>query len=193
MRPPEDDRDEHERELTAALAGDRRAFVRLVQGCERELRCFIAARAAPLQDVDEILQTSWIRAWEHLARHDRRASFSAWLKGIARHVLQEESRRLRRESTGLPERLQLLLAHGQAGGELLAAQEDEAALATALDACLAELGAEARELIQERYGADRGLTELAAGRQRSRAAVAGVLRRARAALARCLRGKGVLP
>jgi RNA polymerase sigma-70 factor, ECF subfamily len=82
--------DEETQLLTDARAGDRAAYDGLVARLEPRVRAFVLSRihpeARPRLDLDEIVQDTFVRAYESLRsfRGDDMPTFSRWLMGIAR-------------------------------------------------------------------------------------------------------------
>lgn len=67
-----------------ARRGDRAAFDVLVRTYERSLRGFVARRL-PDEAIDDVLQETWLAAWNDLPTFSKRARFKGWLYGIALH------------------------------------------------------------------------------------------------------------
>ncbi len=72
--------------LNAALAGDHDAFQRLVEPYRRELLVHCYRFFGALEDAEDMLQETWLRAWRGLNSYAGRASFRAWLYKIATNV-----------------------------------------------------------------------------------------------------------
>lgn len=70
--------------LLQAKRGDRAAFDRLVSVHQRELLSFLGARVAP-EDLDDLMQETWVSAWTSLGSFDGRSRFKTWLFSIALH------------------------------------------------------------------------------------------------------------
>src|SRR5271165_5147428 len=65
--------------LAAAKAGDQSAFGELVAAYRRELRAYCYRMTGSLQDADDVLQESLLRAWRGLTSFEGRSSFRTWL------------------------------------------------------------------------------------------------------------------
>ena len=69
------------------LGGRTEAFGTLVSRYGAPLTSFVACFVAQHDDVDEVVQQSFVAAFEHLSQYDaRRASFNTWLWRIAHHT-----------------------------------------------------------------------------------------------------------
>ena len=83
-------KDEGSQMLLSARAGDRAAYDALIAHLEPRLRAFVRSRihadACLRLDMDEIVQDTFVRAYESLQhfRGDDVPSFARWLMGIAR-------------------------------------------------------------------------------------------------------------
>jgi RNA polymerase sigma-70 factor (ECF subfamily) len=83
--------------LTAARSGDERAFEELTRPFQRELHTHCYRMLGSLDDADDALQETFLRAWRQLDRFEPRAPFRAWLYRIATNVcLTILARRARR-------------------------------------------------------------------------------------------------
>jgi RNA polymerase sigma factor (sigma-70 family) len=141
--------------------------------------------------VDEVMQGTYVTAFEKLATYEARGTLKSWLGGIARNLVRRELDGRRRQQALDGEVLDQALA--QAAHERLE-REDESVpaheLAT-LRQCLDELAPEARRLVDERYVADKPVHEIARLLQRSANWVAVSLFRIRKTLHLCLARGGV--
>ena len=92
--------DEHDNPTDAVLVaevleGDTEAFGTLVDRYKNLLTSFIAARVAA-NEVDDLAQDTFLRAFRVLSSLRNPASFSSWLLGIANHVCIDWHRARRR-------------------------------------------------------------------------------------------------
>jgi RNA polymerase sigma factor (sigma-70 family) len=88
-----------------AAAGDSRAWTELVDLMDGVLRRLAQSYRLPAADVDDVVQTTWLRALEHIERLDAHEAAAGWLIVIARReamrVLQRGVREILTDS--LPE------------------------------------------------------------------------------------------
>ena len=72
--------------LAAAKAGDETAFGQLTKPLERELHVHCYRMLGSLDDADDALQETLLRAWRQLDHFEPRAPFRAWIYRIATNV-----------------------------------------------------------------------------------------------------------
>src|SRR6516225_793051 len=99
----EDGRVDRERLLRrAVLAGDEQAWRALYDGACDGLYSYVLLRSGGLRDsADEVTQETWLHAVRRIADFDPvRASFLAWLRGVAANLLKNRIRRDVRRQTG---------------------------------------------------------------------------------------------
>jgi RNA polymerase sigma-70 factor, ECF subfamily len=83
--------------LHAAQDGDHEAFESLVEPYRRELLVYCYRMLGSLQDAEDAVQETWLRAWRRLSTFHLHVSFRAWLYKIATNacldILEKRPRR----------------------------------------------------------------------------------------------------
>jgi RNA polymerase sigma-70 factor (ECF subfamily) len=93
--------------LAAATAGDEQAFVQLTAPLRRRLHVHCYRMLGSVDDADDALQETMLRAWRGIGRFEPRAELSAWLYRIATNVcLRMLEQRGRRETAAVDAYLQ---------------------------------------------------------------------------------------
>ncbi|WP_225845940.1 RNA polymerase subunit sigma-70 [Streptomyces sp. HPF1205] len=191
--------------VNAARAGDHAAFAQVVEPLRHELHVHCYRLLGSVEDAEDAVQETLLRAWSRRGSYAGRASFRAWVYGIATNACLDALRR--RKSRSWPTDLagpsdprqyelaavdvpwlqpypdRLLDAAG-------AAQEEPEAVVTAREtielaflAAIQRLPARQRAVLILRDTLDWSVKDTAAALGLSRAAVNSALQRARAALA----------
>jgi RNA polymerase sigma-70 factor (ECF subfamily) len=85
-------------QLAAARSGDHEAFSALVEPYRRELLLHCYRLVGSLESAEDLVQDTFLRAWQHLERFEGGALFRAWLYKIATNacldVLARQARRI---------------------------------------------------------------------------------------------------
>ena len=76
-----------------ARNGDRRAFTLLMQYTKQPLYRFVRRYIASDDDAYDVVQESYIAAWNALKRYDERRPFATWLRAIALNKCRDFGRR----------------------------------------------------------------------------------------------------
>jgi RNA polymerase sigma-70 factor (ECF subfamily) len=80
-----------------AVAGDPDAFTELVRSTRPRVRKVIAAHVHRSDDVDDLVQEAFLKAYRAIGSLDEPASILHWLDAIARNVARDHLRRLKRD------------------------------------------------------------------------------------------------
>ena len=100
-----------EAELGAALDGDAEAFRRLTDSYTRELHVHCYRMLGSIQDAEDAVQETLLRAWRHRSTFGGRSTFRAWLYRIATNVCLSRGPR-RPAERPLPEGIAQAVARG---------------------------------------------------------------------------------
>lgn len=171
--------------LRRVLSGDRDAYSLIVTAYQDMLLAYAAFRIPDAALVDEVVQQTFIRAFEQLESFRADKDFGTWLRSICRFMILAELKRAtrdRRNRQNYQEHLrdQLLSeALERAGSE-----SDEEVLLR-LRSCLGRLQATSRTLVTLRYHDVLKVEEIATKLGQSSTWVATTLFRIREALRKC--------
>lgn len=69
------------------LAGEIEMFSELVERYEKLIFSYLLSRINDLQEVEDIVQDTFVKAFRHLASYDCERKFAGWLVTIARNLL----------------------------------------------------------------------------------------------------------
>jgi RNA polymerase sigma-70 factor (ECF subfamily) len=157
---------------SAVLAGDERAWQTWYDQAFADLYVYVCWRCAGLRDLaDELVQETWLTAVRRVRAFDpERASFAAWLRGIAANVLRNHLRGRRRAP-------QLHALNGQEA----APRPDEPADPERISRALAALSERHEAVLRAKYLEQLPLAAIAEAWQESPKAVESLLTRAREA------------
>jgi RNA polymerase sigma-70 factor (ECF subfamily) len=153
-----------DRLLGEAASGRRDAFDRLARLHERTLRGYVSRRVGP-DAAEDVLQETWLAAWNALADLRGRSRFKAWLFGIAAHKCTDHLRvRGRAAIVDIGFSLEDAAAQSRAPDASGTAARDpyaQAELRHVVDEALAQLPPNQREVLEMYYYAELTLLEIA--------------------------------
>jgi RNA polymerase sigma-70 factor, ECF subfamily len=152
--------------------GDEEAWRILYDQAFAGLYAYVCWRCAGLRDVaDELVQETWLIAVRRVRHFDpERASFAAWLRGIAANVLRNHLRSRRRACPSVP-----------LSGVEPSRSPDDRARAERMARALASLSERHEAVLRAKYLAQLSVAEIAAEWQESFKAIESLLARAREA------------
>ena len=169
--------------VLAARQHDREAFARLVERHSRGVLVFLTVRMSNFAEAEDLAQETFLVAWRRIRDFDPMAPVGPWLRGIARHLLQNHWRKHRAEAIGGAAELELLVREGDES-EADWAQQPE--VLDALRNCLGRLESTSQLLVRERYEEGATIDDLAARMQRKASALTMHLHRIRQTLRACI-------
>lgn len=171
--------------VVLAQGGDRQAFSRVVVEIYPQLAGFLAFHAPTPELMDEILQATFVAAFQQLDGYEPRGTFAGWLKGIARNLLRRElGRRARLQGTDRSA-IEALLADVALQQPEESDDEAKHDMLTRLRGCLEKLSPRMRLIAERRFVEDVPLNVLAQQFKQTRASLAKIIFTVRRDLRAC--------
>jgi RNA polymerase sigma-70 factor, ECF subfamily len=175
--------------IERAIQGDRAAFEAVVEAHQSAIFGYLRARVFQQNDAEDMTQEVFLRFYLTRAKFDSSHLVRPWLLGIARNLLREHARKLRRRNevawTELCLELDDMLT--PPAGEADQGIYDD--VLVHLPECFKSLGPSAKNAIDLRYRSNLRLSAIGKKLHRSEGAVKLLMYRARQALKHCLHGK----
>lgn len=171
--------------MLAVRAGDRAAFASIVERYQSLVFGYLRTRLVQSNDAEDLTQEVFLRCYTARERFEASGSLRAWLLGIARNLLRERARRIRRRKEVAWTELCLELE------TLVEIDQPEADPLEHLPKCMESLGDSARQAIEMRYCSQLRLAQIGEKLRRSEGAAKLLMFRARQALKQCLDGKAL--
>ena len=174
-------------EIIAAIrAGERDAFATLVERYQRTLYYFVVGKVADDTEAKDIVQKTFVAAFQHLADFRLGESFFAWLKGIALNHCRNEWRRYQSQARLAgrlleEKRAELELASFDSGFH------DEEHRLAALRQCVEQLSAHEKAVLEWRFVQELSLSTIGERLGRGSEAARLFLFRIRQRLAECVK------
>jgi RNA polymerase sigma-70 factor (ECF subfamily) len=163
-------------------------FAILVKDHELGLLGFVSSQVIDPAAAADIIQETFLAAWQQMDQFDRTGSFTAYLRAIARHKIADRLRELYAERRGLEAVCSARVS--EIADEFDRQVPDNTELfqsrLAALRECLDKLQTHVRHIIDQHYIENRTCAEIAAALDRGVEAVKKVIQRGRTALARCI-------
>ena len=182
---------EEEAALIARIAaGEAHGFGLLVDRYQRRLWWMCLRMLGDPDEADEVVQESFVRAWERLSEFDPAQRFYPWVFTIARNRCLNAIRR--RRTWGFVS-LSGDDPPALAAREATTAGVEDRELGGALEECLDTLPDDQREVFDLRHGEGFTYAEIAAALEITHGTVMSRLHRARRKMRACLEGKGMKP
>ncbi len=168
--------------------GDLDAYEAVVRQYQGILLGYAAHRLTDLDAAQDIVQLTFIRAYEQLNEYRSERDFGVWLCVICKHFILTELERQRREYRNLDNFghvLRLRIGEAMAG-----VKDGEAAVdLSALRECMKVLQPQSASVVRLRYEERRTCQDIADSMQRSLTWVTSALSRARKALRQCIESR----
>jgi RNA polymerase sigma-70 factor (ECF subfamily) len=163
--------------------GESTAFADLVAATNRRVRSCIAARIWILDAVEEVVQDTYVEAFEHLERYEGGGRFQAWLLGIARNRCRSWLEQRQRESSRRDPIADLAASLPEEEDEEAPDHTEELAR---LHGCIEGLQDRAKTLVERHYQDGWSLERLARQNRVTAGSLAVALFRIRRSLRTCL-------
>lgn len=164
-------------------AGEIERYADLVRRHQQDVRRVVSALLRDLRSTEDLVQQTFVNAYEHLDRFRPGADFAVWIKTIARNLARMELRSRSREGRRLDAYQALLEGRWREDAE---AHRRESAVGDALRACRENVGGDAARVLSMRYEQGRPFDEISARIGRSVEAVRQLLFRVRLSLRDCI-------
>jgi RNA polymerase sigma-70 factor, ECF subfamily len=178
-RPPDVDE-----VIRRVLAGETALYGIIVRTFSPDVLRVVILMLADRVLTENIVQQTFVNAYEHLDDFRRGEDFGRWVRTIARNLVRDELRRSSRERGRLARYrsyLQTRLSPHDDDGD-----KRDLAMATALNACRSKLAPLAARALRLRYEEELPFIEVAAAIGRSPDATRQIVTRARIALRACM-------
>ncbi|MFN3151525.1 sigma-70 family RNA polymerase sigma factor [Bremerella sp.] len=173
--------------VESVKTGDKSAYRRIVEQMLPVLRAYVISKSMPGMDVDDIVQRTFIEAYQSIGKFRKGTDFRAWLVTIARYQTLSEATRLKRQadyhSRFLPVEISRQMEKRLADDEL----EDHRL--PFLQECLKNVRKSSRELVRRRYEEDLSMDQIADVLKRTSGAVRKELCLIRKQLHECIQRK----
>lgn len=175
--------------LARIAAGETRGYSILVERYQRRLWWSCLRLLGDSDEADDVVQETFVRAYQKIGDYDPAFRFYTWIYRIARNRCLNVLRRRRTWRTVSLSDLGEAPPVAEPGGAEGLAEERE--LAAALAACREALPADQRECFDLRHAEEFSYAEIAAATGVPQGTVMSRLSRAREKMRQCLESKGI--
>jgi RNA polymerase sigma-70 factor, ECF subfamily len=178
----------HAEIILRVLGGERDAYAQIVRQYQSMLTAYAAFRIPDRNLIDEVVQQTFIRAFEQLQEYQADKDFGVWLRTICKFVMLAEIKRSteeRRKAGNYKDYLRARLL--ESSTQDWEVQPVDAAMD--LKHCLEQLQPRARQLIEYRYLQQMSVDQVAVAFEQSAEWAATTLFRVRATLRKCMDSK----
>jgi RNA polymerase sigma-70 factor (ECF subfamily) len=156
-------------------------YLKLLFGCELEIRAFIGSLVRGSHDCDDLFQEVALTLWKEFSRYDRSRSFGAWARGITAVKLMQRWDKVKRLPVVLsPEAIQAVASAFDRSESFASGQSE------ALEHCLDQLPEKSRHLLELRYERSLKIEQIAQELQATLDAIYQSLSRIRTRLQDCV-------
>ncbi|OUT60902.1 MAG: hypothetical protein CBB71_06455 [Rhodopirellula sp. TMED11] len=171
--------------IKTILGGDLDAYDAVVRQYQAMLLGYAANRLPDLDAAQEVVQLTFIRAYEQLNEYQPQRDFGVWLCVICKHFILSELERQRREFRNLGQFSDALrLRVGERMAEL--SDNDQRQSLSAMRECLTALQSQAALVVRLRYEERQSCRSIAESLNRTVTWVSSTLSRSRRALRVCI-------
>jgi len=168
--------------VTRVLGGNIDAYEAIVRAYQHEVWKVVSAMLFNREQTEDLVQRTFINAYQHLHRYQSGRDFGAWLKEIARNEVRQELRRRKREDRRLEVYQTHVLQNYDAAFDSAASDR----LEQALQKCAEQLPPASAEVVRLRYQAGHNFAAIAAHLGRTVKATRQHLARIRLGLRDCI-------
>jgi RNA polymerase sigma-70 factor, ECF subfamily len=169
--------------LTRVRRGETALYGEIVRRYRPEVRRVAMLMLADGLVTENVVQQTFIRAYERLDDFRRGQEFGRWIKAIARNLVRDELKKSSRERGRMALYRDYVLARLSTADH---GERSEVVLAEALAHCRNKLPATAAKAIELRYDQELPFEEVASTLGRSAEATRQIVTRARIALKQCI-------
>ena len=174
--------------LQQILGGDLGVYDAIVRQYQGILLGYAAHRLPDIDAAHDVVQLTFIRAYEQLDEYQPERDFGVWLCVICKHFILTELERQRRES-----RNQQKFSHAlqlRVGKEMVSAvDENQLNMLSALSECMKNLQTQSASVVRLRYEERQSCQSIAESLDRTVTWVTSTLSRSRKALRLCIESR----